>query len=376
MNQQETSEQVQSLELEKLAESTGLPPEKWKPVTQLYIPFLAIIQGVSDRARSINFTDPTEADCMLARKLRLELVPNRTGADKFKKDQKEEYARYNKLHDHSYGIIRTSSEILESKLEEVEKFHERLAQAKIAKISAERIERLRQYVDNPELFPVATMTDEAFEDLLNGQKLAKEAREKAEREAEEARIRAEQKQMVYNNRINALSPYVLIFDRVKELTPDTTEAEYEELLVGAKAAKSEADEKAEAQRQENERLKKEAEAKEKALEEERKRAEAERQRLEAEQAEQLRIEREAKEKAEAEIQARKDAEEKARIEAEKAAKKAASMPDREKVKAWVNSLNTAQFDITDPEVTILANEIVDKFRSFQKWALAKLESNG
>src|SRR4051812_12099004 len=92
------------IELATVIKSSGLEVERAQGITNKYLPFLQKIAEVEAQTRKIDFENPTELDEKICRELRLQLVPNRTGCDKFKKAQKAEYALINGLNDNCYGI--------------------------------------------------------------------------------------------------------------------------------------------------------------------------------------------------------------------------------------------------------------------------------
>lgn len=230
---------------------------------------------------------------------------------------------------------------MEEALTEIEK-HQEIKEAKRKEeLKQSRAEQLAPYIDNASIYPLGEMTEDAFQDLLQGQIFAKKAREEAAAKAEQERI---------------------------------------------EVAKAEAA-RIEAQRIENERLKAEAEAREKEIA-----AEREKQRLEAEKREnelakeraekeaKLKQEREAREKAEAELEAKRKeaaeieakriAEEKAKVLAEKKAKNA---PDKVKLTNWVDSISPAsEVDVQAADVIAVAAEINEKFKAFKAWAKTKI----
>jgi hypothetical protein len=295
------------------ANKSGLEPAKAELYAASFAPYMKEVVDLIQEAKKVNKANPTEKDSAQARKIRLALVKPRKDAERKKDEQKASLLKETNLIQSLYNTVKSTAELTEAEMLEVEKHQERLEAERKAVLKAEREELLLPYCD-PSMFPLADMAQDAFEHLLNGQKLAHEARIEAERKAEEQRI---------------------------------------------EVARLEA-ERIEKQRLENERLKKEAEAREAQLEKERKEAAAKQKSLEEaarkEREEAQRIQREADEKARKEreqLQAKLDAERKAaeaakaeldrkereakaeaeRIERERIAaeKKAAAAPDKVKL---------------------------------------------
>lgn len=307
--------------------------------------FKTLIAAINERTAAINFETPTEADAKLSRELRLEAVKIRTGADKEKASLKEGLLTEGNIIQSEFNLVKAICEETESKLQKVEKFRE----AELARLKeilrSERTEKLKAYVDDVSIFPIAEMSQEAFDTLVEGQRLAYEARAEKFRIAEEERIAKE---------------------------------------------KAEAEAK-EAQRLENIRLKAEAEQREKEIAAERAKADAERKAIEAKAAKEkaaaeakLKAEKEANEKLQAEIKAKADAEWKAKKDQEakekkeaedklKAEKEAAKAPDKIKLQLWIDLMNlpSSPTGISN-ESTALATEIALKFTAFKDWANKKV----
>ena len=282
-----------------------------------------------------------------ARDLRIKIRDNRTkGILVWHKANKEFYLRGGQFVDAIKNKEIQSNEYMEDKLNDIEKYFERIEAERIEKLKAERLELLAPYEVDTQFISVELMSEEQFNALLLKEKTSFEARKEQERLAELARIEAEKK------------------------------AEEERIA----REKKEAEER-EAQRLENERLKAEAEAREKEIAKERAKVEAERKAQEekaakerAEQEAKIKAEREAREKLEAELKAKSDAEAKAKREAEELAKKQAAAPDIEKLKSWVNSFDIPQVQVKNSELVAVQKEIEAKFNSFKTWAINQIQS--
>lgn len=187
-------------EIDTVLKKNNFPIEIGDSVKNKYLPFLTVIYDVKDQASRINFENPTEIDELLARELRLKLVPNRTSADKFKKQEKSEKAMLNKLEDICYNLIETQSKLLESKLSEIENFQANKQKQIIADLVEQRITKLTGIVENPQIYPLDKMTDKDFEDFLKSQTLLKQQKE------QEEKLKIEQLNL-YNSRKEQLIPF-------------------------------------------------------------------------------------------------------------------------------------------------------------------------
>jgi hypothetical protein len=335
-----------------MSEQLEIIPAKEIQITkaQLYAAkfegFKTSIAQINERTSVINYESPTDADAKLSRELRLEAVKVRTGALKEKDTLKESLLTEGNIIQSEFNLVKSICEETESKLAKVEKFREaELARLKEI-VRTERTNQLKAYVDDTSIFPIAEMSQEAFDTLVHGQKLAYEARAEAFRKAEEERVAKEKE-----------------------------EAEARE-----------------AQRIENIRLKEEADKREKEIAEERAKADAERKKLEAKAAKEkadadakLKAQKDANDKLQAEIKAKADAELKAKQEQEakekaeklakeKAEKEAAKAPDKTKLKVWVDSINGLQMPVLDSDDSqAIAVEILAKFQGFKKWANERIK---
>jgi hypothetical protein len=315
---------IENTQLLEVANKSGIELTKAQTYAMKFAPYMEKVNEIMESASKINKTNPTAEDAKLARKYRLELVPNRTSAEKLKDAEKANLLIETNLIQSLFNVVKNTSQLTENELMEVEKFQERIEAERKAKLKAEREAELQQYCENVYHFPLGEMTAEAYEQLLNGQKLAHAAKIEAERKAEEARIEKERKEGLLRERHLELAQYAQ-FINLAELTLETTEQDYYHLLANGEKAKVDYENEQAAIKAENDRLKKEAEEKEKALQAEREKAEAERKAAEA-QAQKEREEQEkilAAERAAAAEALKKEQAEARRLAQELADKKAA-----------------------------------------------------
>jgi hypothetical protein len=249
---------------------------------------------------------------------------------------------------------------------------------KVAKVAPEMARTEFESMSDETFEMFFTGIEKAFNDKIEAEKKAEEARIQKEKEeaAERERIKVEnerlkkeaeekekaleverkkqkdekdKKDLQDKKRNEELKPYIIfIRDYVKLLNSPEKEYQKElaEIKIGAK------------QHYEFEAKKaKEAEEKEK-------RDKAEKDKLQAELQE--------KQKAEIEAKAKADKEEKLRVYAEN---KAAKAPDKEKLNAWVNDIRFVPMPVfTSKESQDIALDITLKFSAFKKWAKTQIES--
>jgi hypothetical protein len=311
-----------------------------------------------------------------AKEVRLKYVKIRTGTAEIHKQQKQFYLNGGRFVDGWKNAQIFASQGKEAKLEDIEKYQERLQAERIAKLQDERQQALAPYVDDTSHLDLGTMHEDVWNSYFATKKQQHAERLAAEQEAERQRVEAEKKQATYNDRLRKLAPYSLL-EFNHNLTVDSTEEEFQSYLSAGIAAKEAKDAELKAAREEAERLAKEAAEKEAALEAERKAAREEAEQKEAERQKEIAAERkkqaelqaqiDAKNKAEAEAKAAK---EKAEAEARKEAEKLAKAPVKKQLQAWVS-------EFALPETTLdnaTSQEIKSKFEAFKKWSIAQIEN--
>ncbi len=349
-----TEEQEQ---LEIVLEKSGLILSDAETIKQSYLPFFEQLAEIKEQSSKIDYTNPTQLDESIARELRLKTVKIRTGSEALKNERKKVHLLRGNLEQDSWNLIKSTCLLSEETFAQVEKASERKEAARKAALKSERSDLLKPYTEQSEIYPLGEMSQDAFDDLLNGMKLAHEAKVEAFRKAEEDRIakekaEAEERELVRveNERLKAEA-----IQKEKELQAERVKVEAEKKAIQAKAEKE----------------RKEIEAK----------AKAERELADAK----LKAEKLANEKLQAEIKAKADAEEKAKHEVEQkekaekeskelAEKKAALAPDKVKLQTWINSVLMADIPTgLSNQSGSVGLEISNKFDAFKVWAYKRIE---
>lgn len=296
MNNEEKTLQI----IAPVLQTELISPKLSETILQNFQQFFEEIGRYEEEAKSLEVIDENEVDKMKrARELRLTISKIRIEAEKKRKFLKEDYLRGGRAIQGVYNIIESLTIPIEKHLEQQEKFKELLEQKRKLEITEKRLNLLSEFVDDTSVYNLAEMSEAGFQELLNASKIAREQKLKAEKDAEDERIRIQKEIDAENERI----------------------------------------------RIENEKLKADAKKREKELEDERKK-----------QAEILKKEQEAKAKIEAELEEKRKADEKLKQEqAEKEAKELANKkalelaPDKEK-------LNKLAEQIANIELPKLQNE--------------------
>ena len=338
------------------AEDFGLEPAKVATIEQAFAPVIIERDALIQSYEAIVTKELTPSLANEAKTLRLKLVKVRTSIAATHKTQKEYSLTMGRFIDAWKNKETEPVSQMEAKLSEIETYFEKLESERLEAIKKDRIEKLSTVCDNASIFSVEIMTDEAFESLFEGQKLAKEARDKAAKEAKEREEKeAEEKRLAEIEAEKQREAQRLENERLKkEAQEREAQIEKERKENEAKAAKIKAENEAKlkAEQAERDRIQKEMNDK---LEAERKANEAEKQRLQKEIDE--RVEKERKEN-----EAKLEAERLAKLEAEKAAK----APLKDKLTAWINETKLIAPIGTESNERVI--DILAKFNAFQNWA--------
>lgn len=185
-----------SNELVLVIQSQNVEKEYKENALQAYRPFMQELQDVSLLANSINFENPTSEDSATARRLRIQLVKVRTGAESKKKERKESILLLGKLEDHATGVVVTASKLMEERLDKVEKYVERLAEDARQKIKSERLLLLNPFNVDAKYIHLESMSDSDFEKLLSDSEILHNAKIEAEKKKETERIAFEKQEEI------------------------------------------------------------------------------------------------------------------------------------------------------------------------------------
>ncbi len=394
----------QNNELVRVINESGVEQSTALTLQSSFLPFFEQAEQWKIKAESLVVTDASQTrEMKMAREARLALKDIRVSADKTRKALKEDSLRYGKAVQGVYNVIDYLIAPIEKHLEEQEKFPEIQEKKRKAALKEERDAELLPYIEFvPYQVDLGELTEAAWQTVINGAKLQKQAKITAEIEAEAARIAKEKADAEERERIR------LENERLKK------EAEEKEAALKAEREKAESDRKAleEQHRKESaererlaaiEKAKTEAEwakaeklriaaekkaadelAKAKALAKfEQEKAEAIRIEAEKKAADELAKEKAASAKIAEQLRLKQEAEQAerdrlAKIESDRIAaeKKAAKAPEKEQLMVWLKEIKmTVPMPITKTkEAQDIAVEITTKFSAFKKWAISQIET--
>lgn len=377
------------VEKEHLSGETGLS------LQQSYAPLFAQARGVIEKSRGIVVTDGKQKlEITMARACRLELKAIRVAADKTRRDLKDESLRKGRAIDGFFNILSELVANEETRLENHEKFVERQEAARKEALRVERTKVLTDMQADPTIYQCGEMTEETFQQLVEGIRLARAAAAERARKEEAERIERETKERAEQERIRAEN------ERLKAEAAEREKKAAIERELAEKELRRLAEEKAETERAakaERERIAKENADREAALAAERARVAKEKadaeEKTRRELAEQKRFadeqrakdkaaadavakkEREAREKAEAALQAQRDAEEQKRRAAEETVRRAANAPNKDKLIAYAHAIAAIDFpQFSTPESQAIGEVVKAQRDKLVAWIAQKSEA--
>jgi len=312
-------------QLEEVIKDSGLAIQEGEEIKQSYLPFLNQLAEIQSHAGKINFENPTDLDENIARELRLKTVKVRTGSETLKNDRKRLSLLKGNLEQASYNIIAASCKLTEEVFFNVEKAREIAEKKRKAQLKIDREEKLSPYTEAAFLYPLGEMSEDQFNELYSGLRIAHENKLAAEKKAEEERLAEIEAGRIRQENIR--------LENIKL----QKEAEKREKQITA----------------ERERIRKENEEKDRLAEiEHKKNAEilkAQQEKANKERAELLATaekERIRRQNIEAEVKRKKDADDKLKRDRAAEEKKARLAPDKTKLLAFGQALN----NVPRPEI--------------------------
>ena len=344
----------------------GLEKTEAEQIQAVFVPMLNKLKELEDEYNDIVSKPITPELTASAKSTRLKLVKVRTGTADIHKKAKAYYLAGGRAVDGLKNTMLFAIEGKEEELAKIENHYINIEKERIRLLNEDRVNLVSSFGVDGSVMGLGNMTDAVWDNYFSGVKLAYEAKIKAEKEAEEARLAAIEAERKRQEEIAAENK------RLKE------EAEKQAAILEAERKKAEEERK----KAEQERLEAERIANEK-IEAERKIAEEARKKAEEEANRKLEEERRKAAELEAELKAKKEAEERAAAEIakqeeekRKAAEKLAKAGDKAQLKVWVDSMLIGGIgtEKMKPESVEVANEIISKFESFKTWAKSKIES--
>ncbi len=178
----------------KLIEKTGLSKSKTTALTNQFKNFFEQAGKFEKKALKIVVTDESQTEIMSeARELRLAIRKVRLDTEDTRKELKKQSLAEGKAIDGMSNEIKGVIEPIEKHLYSQEKFAEIREEERKEKQNAERISKLSKYVEDVTAYNLKDMLPEGFDQLLETSRLAYEAVQESEKQAEQNRIDTEKK---------------------------------------------------------------------------------------------------------------------------------------------------------------------------------------
>lgn len=238
----------------------GLPREVVLSIDAKFKEYEDIANEWNKKAYDIVVSDESQVDLMQqAREGRLLLKAKRVEIEKTRVRLKEQSLLEGRFIDSLAKRLKEIIEPAEKHLEIQEKYAETKEQLRKAKLKADRLELLKPYLQVLDLdaFDLSTMSEVAFNTILNGGKMSLENYEK-----EQDRIRLEQEETekrtkLYAERKMKVAPYsFFIVNEEDMLYSNTTEEQFQAIFQRLKDRKQESDNQKELLAKQNAELQK------------------------------------------------------------------------------------------------------------------------
>lgn len=189
-------------ELQVIVQQNSLQPATAQSLQSSFAPIFAQARGVIEKSRGIVVTDTTQKlEMKMARACRLELKGIRVAGDKLRKELKDESLRVGRAIDGFNSILLHIVETEEKRLQAQEDFVEFKEAQRKAALKADREKVLAAIQVDPALYQLSDMSEETFQQLVEGTKLARAAEAERRRKEEADRIEREAKAAAEQERI-------------------------------------------------------------------------------------------------------------------------------------------------------------------------------
>lgn len=334
----------------------------------LFAPFMITVKELSDKVSTLNKENPSAVDAKLARDIRLAMVKNRTATANKKDESKSALLSESNLIQNLHNVVINTSQLVEAELIAIEKHAEIKEAERVAKLKADRMELLAPFVEDANIFPLGTMSEDQFNTMLEGYKLSYQQRIDTEKKAEAERIFKEAAEKLEQERIRQENEMLKAEAEQREIqiAQERAKAEREALIESERIAKETAEKIAAI-----ELVNKEARNKAAAEQAELNRlADIEADKIKAEN-EMLAAELKVKQESERLAAQKMEAEHKTKIAAER---KAAKAPDKDKLKLAIALLPALLVEVKTEEAQKVADNISEKFIAFKRWATEQIET--
>lgn len=178
-------------------ELEGLSPSKADQLKAIYYPMIEAVQGFEKSVNELMSEEHSEEKARKAKVLRLDIAKMRIKADKARKELKQQSLLEGRAIDGTCNTFKNAVVPMEEALKEVENYEERQEQERVQNLQAEREAELVKCGVKVEAHHKAifgNMSQDAWDNFINGAKLNREAVKQAELKAAQDKKEAERKQ--------------------------------------------------------------------------------------------------------------------------------------------------------------------------------------
>lgn len=189
-------------EMLAVVSANALPLEASASLQASFAPAFAEARAIIEQSRNIVVTDASQRlQIKLARDYRHALRDIRVSSDKARKVLKEESLRRGKAIDGFYAILLHLTDTEEKRLQAQEDFAELQEAKRIAALKSARESVLVGLNIDPKLYALGEMSEETFQTLVEGTKLARAAQAEAARKAEAEKIARKAAELTERERV-------------------------------------------------------------------------------------------------------------------------------------------------------------------------------
>lgn len=194
--------------IEVKASDYGLEDSKAKQISEMFKPMLEKMVDLEEKYNHIISLPIDPETCKEARKLRLEYVKTRTSTSKIHKGLKSFYLQGGKFVDGWKNAQKMASQGNEEKLEAIENHFENIEKEKVKKLSEERKEEVKQFIEDESTIPnnLGEMIPEVWEAYRFGVEKAKKRREDEAKAKKEKEVLIEERKRKILSYWNFISP--------------------------------------------------------------------------------------------------------------------------------------------------------------------------
>jgi|694.fasta_scaffold59520_6 hypothetical protein len=238
----------------------GLPREVVLSIDAKFKEYEDIANEWNKKAYDIVVSDESQVDLMQqAREGRLLLKAKRVEIEKTRKRLKEQSLLEGRFIDSLAKRLFAIIEPAEDHLEIQEKYAETKEQLRKAKLKADRLELLKPYLQVLDLdaFDLSTMSEVAFNTILNGGKMSLENYQKEQEKIRLEQEETEKRTKLYAERKMKVAPYsFFIVNEDDVIYSDTTDEQFQEIFNRLKDRKQQDDNQKELLAKQNAELQK------------------------------------------------------------------------------------------------------------------------